>query len=226
MVDCDGSRTRAVRLCCPCAVAIAVAIAVAVAVAEDSLLVREGVRLLLSSEPDLAVCGVCRDVDTLLAGVEAERPDVVLTDIRMPPTYTDEGIRAADRFADTDPGLGVLVLSQHLDPGYAVRLFARGSSGRGYLLKERLGDIAVLVNALREIAAGGSVVDPKVVDVLARPRAPSPLDRLSLREREVLALVAQAKMNAAIAAELVLSERAVEEHIGGWPGSSRSPTSY
>jgi DNA-binding NarL/FixJ family response regulator len=185
-----------------------------VAVAEDSLLVREGVRLLLASEPDLAVCGVYRDADTLLAGVAAERPDVVLTDIRMPPTYTDEGIRAADRFAETAPGLGVVVLSQHLDPVYAVRLFARGSAGRGYLLKERLGDIAVLVNALREVAAGGSVVDPKVVDVLVRPRASSPLDRLSPREREVLALVAQAKTNAAIAAELVLTERAVEKHIG------------
>jgi DNA-binding NarL/FixJ family response regulator len=185
-----------------------------VAVAEDSLLVREGVRALLASEPDLAVCGVYRDADALLAGVAAERPDVVLTDIRMPPAYTDEGIRAADRLAETDPGLGVVVLSQHLDPAYAVRLFARGSAGRGYLLKERLGDVAVLVNALREVAAGGSVVDPKVVDVLVRPRAASPLDRLSPREREVLALVAQAKTNAAIAAELVLTERAVEKHIG------------
>ncbi len=119
------------------------------------------------------------DLDTLLAGVDAERPDVVLTDIRMPPTYSDEGIRAAGRFAESAPGLGVVVLSQHLDPGYAVRLFARGSAGRGYLLKERLGDIAVLVNALREVAAGGSVVDPEVVDVLVRPRSASPLDRLS-----------------------------------------------
>jgi len=157
---------------------------------------------------------VYSDLDTLLAGVDAERPDVVLTDIRMPPTYSDEGIRAAGRFAECAPGLGVVVLSQHLDPGYAVRLFAGGSAGRGYLLKERLGDIAVLVNALREVAAGGSVVDPKVVDVLVRPRSASPLDRLSPREREVLALVAQAKTNAAIAAELVLTERAVEKHIG------------
>jgi DNA-binding NarL/FixJ family response regulator len=185
-----------------------------VAVAEDSLLVREGVRLLLAGEPDLAVSGVYHDMDALLAGVDAEPPDVVLTDIRMPPTHTDEGIRAADRFAGSHPGLGVLVLSQHLDPVYAVRLFARGSAGRGYLLKERLGDIATLVNALREVAAGGSVVDPKVVDVLVRPKASSPLDRLSPREREVLALVAQAKTNAAIAAELVLTERAVEKHIG------------
>jgi DNA-binding NarL/FixJ family response regulator len=185
-----------------------------VAVAEDSLLVREGVRVLLTSEPDLAVCGVYHDMDSLVGGVASERPDVVLADIRMPPTHTDEGIRAADRFAVTDPGLGVLILSQHLDPTYAIRLFARGSAGRGYLLKERLGDIAVLVNALREVAAGGSVVDPKVVDLLVRPKSSSPLDRLSPREREVLALVAQAKTNAAIAAELVLTERAVEKHIG------------
>jgi DNA-binding NarL/FixJ family response regulator len=185
-----------------------------VAVAEDSLLVREGVRLLLAEEPDLVVVGAYRDGDALLAGVDADPPDVVLTDIRMPPTHTDEGIRVADRLGRTHPGLGVLVLSQHLDPGYAVRLFAQGSAGRGYLLKERLGDIAVLVSALREVAAGGSVVDPKVVDVLVRPRTRSPLDRLSPREREVLALVAQAKSNAAIAGELVVSERAVEKHIG------------
>jgi len=183
-------------------------------VAEDSLLVREGVRLLLAAEPGLAVAGVYHSGEALLSGVDADRPDVVLTDIRMPPTHTDEGIRAADRLAQTHPGLGVLVLSQHLEPGYAVRLFARGSSGRGYLLKERLGDAAALVGALREVAAGGSVVDSKVVDMLVHPKAASPLDRLSPREREVLELVAQAKTNAAIAAELVLTERAVEKHIG------------
>ena len=171
--------------------------------------------MLLAAEADMVLSGVFGDAESLLAGVDADRPDVVLTDIRMPPTHTDEGIRAADRLARTHPGLGVLVLSQHLDPGYAVRLFAGGGAGRGYLLKERLGDIAVLVSALREVAAGGSVLDPKVVDVLVRPRPPSsPLDRLSPREREVLALVAQAKGNAAIAAELVLTERAVEKHIG------------
>jgi DNA-binding NarL/FixJ family response regulator len=185
-----------------------------VAVAEDSLLVREGVRLLLAEELDMVIAGVYGDADGLLAGVESDPPDVVLTDIRMPPTHTDEGIRVADRLAVTHPGLGVLVLSQHLDPSYAVRLFARGSAGRGYLLKERLGDIAVLVSALRDVAGGGIVVDPKVVDVLVRPRASSPLDRLSPREREVLDLVAQAKSNAAIAAELVVTERAVEKHIG------------
>jgi len=132
-----------------------------VTVAEDSLLVREGVRLLLAEESGLLIAGAYRDGDALLAGVDADPPDVVLTDIRMPPTHTDEGIRVADRLGRTHPGLGVLVLSQHLDPGYAVRLFAQGSAGRGYLLKERLGDIAVLVGALREVAAGGQRSRPE-----------------------------------------------------------------
>lgn len=188
--------------------------ALRVVVAEDSLLVREGIRRLVEGEPSLLLVGVHHDVDGLLAGVDADPPDVVLTDIRMPPTGTDEGIRAARRLADSHPDLGVLVLSQHLEPSYAIRLLEHGAAGRGYLLKERVGDVATLVRALHEIAAGGSVVDPRVVEVLIRARAQSPLDRLSPREREVLALLAQARSNAAIAAELRLSDRAVEKHVG------------
>lgn len=185
-----------------------------VVVAEDSLLVREGIRRLIDNEPDLQLAGVHHEVDGLLAGVDADPPDVVLTDIRMPPTGTDEGVRAARRLAQSHPDLGVLVLSQHLEPSYAIRLLEHGAAGRGYLLKERLGDVATLVRALREVAAGGSVIDPRVVEVLVAARAGSPLDRLSPRELEVLELLAQARSNAAIAAELFLTERAVEKNVG------------
>lgn len=188
--------------------------ALRVVVAEDSLLVREGIRRLIDGEPELLLSGVHHDVDSLLAAVDADPPDVVLTDIRMPPTGTDEGIRAARRLAESHPGLGVLVLSQHLEPSYAIRLLEHGAAGRGYLLKERLGDVATLVRALREVARGGSVVDPRVVEALVAAGQGSALDRLSPREREVLELLAQARSNAAIASELFLSERAVEKNVG------------
>jgi DNA-binding NarL/FixJ family response regulator len=183
--------------------------------AEDNVLVREGVRTLLALEDDLELVGVSEDLDGLMALVEAESPDVVLTDIRMPPTGTDEGVRAAKELRLSRPDIGVVVLSHYLEPSYALALFADGAHGRGYLLKERVSDVEQLVGAIREVARGGSVVDPKVVDALmaARLAARSPIATLTRRERETLAEMAQGKNNAAIAEALVLSDRAVEKHI-------------
>ena len=184
--------------------------------AEDNYLVREGVRRLIESQPDLELVAVCEDFDSLMAAIERERPDVVLTDIRMPPTKTDEGIRAAHRLREINPHAGVVVLSQYADPEYAVAFLSEGSRGRGYLLKERVSDVGQLVAAIREVASGGSVIDPRVVDGLVSARAKaaeSPLRQLTPRETEILAAMAQGKNNAGIAEALVLSERAVEKHI-------------
>ncbi len=183
--------------------------------AEDSYIVREGVRLLIESEPELELVAVCEDLDSLMAAVEEHHPDVVLTDIRMPPSGTDEGIRAAQQLRETSPATGVVVLSQYADPTYALALFEEGSQRRAYLLKERVGDLEQLLAAVREVAGGGSVIDPKVVETLVSARASSKnarLDQLTPREREVLAEMAQGKNNAAIAAALFLTERAVEKH--------------
>lgn len=187
---------------------------VRVLLAEDSFLVREGVRLLLDTQDDLELVGAVGSLPELIAAVERHPPDAVLTDVRMPPGDGDEGIRAAEQLARTHPGLGVVVLSQHVEPEWAVRLFAP-ASGRAYLLKERVGDLAQLRGAIDTVVAGGTVLDPLVVDALvgARRRAASPLERLTPREREVLALVARGASNAGIAATLVLTERAVEKHI-------------
>ena len=187
-----------------------------VVLAEDSYLVREGVRLLIESEPELALVAVCEDLDSLLAAIDAHRPDVVLTDIRMPPTGTDEGIRAAQHLRATSPETGVVVLSQYADPTYALTLFEDGSERRAYLLKERIGDLDQLLRAIREVASGGSVIDPKVVETLVSARSAasrSVLGQLTPREREVLGEMAQGKNNAAIAAALFLTERAIEKHI-------------
>jgi DNA-binding NarL/FixJ family response regulator len=183
--------------------------------AEDNYLVREGVQHLIDLEDELELIGVSKDLDELLSLVDAQRPDVVLTDIRMPPTGTDEGVRAAQRLRTSHPATGVVVLSQYLEPAYALALFEHGAQGRGYLLKERVCDIAQLSSAIREVARGGSVVDPKVVDALMTGGATSPslLDHLTRRELETLGEMAQGKNNAAIAAALVLGERAVEKHI-------------
>jgi DNA-binding NarL/FixJ family response regulator len=184
--------------------------------AEDNYLVREGIVRLLESQEDIEVSAVCEDYDSLLAACAAERPDVVLTDIRMPPTGTDEGIRAAAELRRSSPGTGVVVLSQYAEPTYALALLEEGSAGRAYLLKERVGDVDDLLRAVRSVAGGGSVVDPKVVEslVAARSRSPdSPLERLTPRELETLSEMAQGKNNAAIAESLVLSERAVLKHI-------------
>lgn len=189
--------------------------ALRVVLAEDSVLLREGMSRLIQSQDQLELAGVCGDLPGLLALIEAEKPDVVVTDIRMPPTGTDEGIRAAAQLRTEHPGIGVVVLSQYANPAYALALLADGSEGRAYLLKERVGDVEELLSAIREVAEGGSVIDPRVVDTLVSAtssRSRSDLDRLTPRESEILGEMAQGKNNAAIAASLVLSERAVEKH--------------
>jgi len=186
-------------------------------VAEDAYLIREGIRSALERDKDeVEVLEYCPDLDSLLHAVEEHRPNVVITDIRMPPTNTDEGIQAAAALRESHPEIGVVVISQYVSPHYALKLFEHGSAGRAYLLKERVGHRIQLLEAIREVAAGGSVVDPKVVDVLveARMRAKnSLLSRLSTREREVLAGVATGASNAAIAESLFLTKRAVEKNI-------------
>jgi len=160
--------------------------------------------------------GTAGDLPELLDLIQKEEPDVVVTDIRMPPTGTDEGIRAAGIIRDEHPEIGVVVLSQYSEPAYALSFLDGGSRGRAYLLKERVSDIGQLAGAIREVASGGSVIDPVVVDALVAARAKpadSPLHRLTPRETEILSEMAQGKNNAAVAATLVLSERAVEKHI-------------
>ena len=184
--------------------------------AEDHYLVREGLRRLLETEPDLEVVAACGDLDSLLAAVDAERPDVVLTDIRMPPGDSDEGIQAAERLRETNPAVGVVVLSQYANPTYALALLKGGSAGRAYLLKERVDDLGQLAVAIRAVAEGGSVIDPKVVEALVAENARgerSPLNELTPRERDVLREIAEGKNNAAIAAALFLTERSVEKVI-------------
>jgi len=190
--------------------------AIRLVIAEDQYLVREGVKRLLESQPDLEVVASCGDLGSLLAAVEAEHPDVVVTDVRMPPGDSDEGIQAADQLRETNPDVGVLVLSQYANPSYALALIKRGSDRRGYLLKERVGDLGQLVTAIKAVAEGGSVIDPKVVEALIAENARaegSPLHELTPRERDVLHEMAAGKNNAAIAEALVLSERSVEKVI-------------
>ena len=184
-------------------------------VAEDNALLRDGLSRLIAAEPDLELAGTCADLPGLLAAIDEEPPDVVVTDIRMPPSGTDEGIRAANTVRERHPGVGVVVLSQYANPDYALALLEGGSARRAYLLKERVGDVEELLGAIREVARGGSVVDPKVVDALvtATSRArKSDLDRLTPRESQILGEMATGKSNAAIASALILSERAVEKH--------------
>jgi DNA-binding NarL/FixJ family response regulator len=187
-----------------------------VVLADDSYLARKGIEQVLEAASGIEVVSMCEDLDSLLAAIERDRPDVVVTDIRMPPTSTDEGIRVAARLRDTYPDVGVVVLSQYDDPAYALALLESGSEGRAYLLKERIHERAQLVAAVEEVARGGSVIDSKIVESLvgARTRLDnSPLAELTSREREVLAEIAQGKSNAAIAESLVLTKRAVEKHI-------------
>ena len=188
---------------------------VSIVLAEDSFIVREGIRMLLAEAGYDVRAGV-EDLDELLAAVEAHTPDVVITDIRMPPSRTDEGIRGALEIRSKRPDIGVVVLSLYVEPDYAMRLFADGSDGLAYLLKERVGDLDHLKRAIDAVQRGGSVIDPKVVDALVAAhggRQTSKLDRLTPREQEVLAEIAAGRSNAAIAETLFLSQRAVEKHI-------------
>jgi len=190
-------------------------VVVRLVLAEDNLLVREGVTSLLSTLDGVEVLAVCGDADRLLSAVDDHGPDVVVTDIRMPPTHTDEGIRAARTLRRTAPDVGVVVLSQFVDPAYALDLLADGTSGRGYLLKDHVDDVGRLETAIRTVAAGGSYIDDDVVEALVRGRAravDSPLSVLSARETEVLAQLATGASNAAIARTLEVSEHAIEKH--------------
>jgi DNA-binding NarL/FixJ family response regulator len=187
-----------------------------VAIAEDSYLIREALRELLAGAPELQVVAVCEDTHELMGAIERESPDVVMSDIRMPPFQEWDGIRVAAELRQTHPGVGVVILSQYADPGMALRLFESGSEGRAYLLKERVGDRGQLVDAIEAVADGRSVVDAKIIDLLIAERAgspASPLDELTARERQVLAEVAAGRSNGAIAASLFLTKRAVEKHI-------------
>jgi DNA-binding NarL/FixJ family response regulator len=184
--------------------------------AEDHYLVREALRRLLETRDDFEVAAVCEDLDSLLEAVDAEEPDVVVTDIRMPPGNSDEGIQAATRLRERSPEVGVVVLSQYASPSYVLALLEGGSERRAYLLKERVKDLEQLAAAIRAVADGGSVMDPKVVEALVAENARgegSPLNELTPRERDVLREMAEGKNNAAIAEALVLTERSVEKVI-------------
>jgi DNA-binding NarL/FixJ family response regulator len=191
-------------------------VAIRVVVAEDSLIVREGLQQLLAASPNVDVVAAYGDVQAVLDALERDRPDVVLTDIRMPPSNTDEGIRLANHLREGGRSTGVVVLSQYAEPPYVLALLESGSDRRGYLLKERIHDRGQLVSAIETVARGGSVIDPKIVEVLVEANARtdrSPLAELTPRERDVLAEMAEGKSNAAIAESLVLTKRAVEKHI-------------
>ena len=187
-----------------------------IVLAEDNLLVREGVRGILSADPNLDVVASCADADALRASIVEFAPDVVVTDIHMPPGLTDEGIQVARELRTSRPEIGVVVLSSRDDPQHALDLLETGSSGRAYLLKERVAEPGQLLDAVNEVARGGSVIDPQVVEGLVRAgtRPPgSPLGRLTPRELEVLAEMAQGRTNTAIAERLFLTVRGVERHI-------------
>jgi DNA-binding NarL/FixJ family response regulator len=189
--------------------------ALRVVFAEDNYLVRQGVTSLLTEVEDIDVVAVATDLASLLESVAEASPDVVLTDIRMPPTHTNEGIEAARQIRSRHPGVGVVVLSQYVEEDYVFELLANGVAGLGYLLKERVTDLDELVRALTEVARGGSVLDPVVVETLiARRRAHGPLLGLTDREREVLHEMAAGRNNATIAKTLFMSDRAVEKQIG------------
>ena len=185
-----------------------------VVIADDAMLIREGTARLLE-EAGVQVAGTAGDARQLLRIVATEHPDVAIVDIKMPPTFTDEGLAAAEQIRNSDPGVGVLVLSQYLESRYATRLLEHHPEALGYLLKERVSDIGALKDAIQRIAEGECVLDPTIVArLLKRPRRPGPLDKLTGREREVLALIAEGRSNHGIAQTLVLSPKTVEAHIG------------
>jgi DNA-binding NarL/FixJ family response regulator len=184
-----------------------------VVIADDSVLLREGLVRLLE-ESGFEVAGQAGDAEDLLRKVGAHKPDVAVVDVRMPPTHTDEGLRAAHRIRAEHPSTGVLVLSQYVDEAYALDLLSHSTESTGYLLKDRVSDIDTFTDAVRRVANGGSALDPEVVALLlGRRRREDPLDTLTPREREVLGLMAEGRSNAAIAEAMVVTERAVEKHV-------------
>jgi DNA-binding NarL/FixJ family response regulator len=187
---------------------------ISIVIAEDSLLVRDSVSRALSTNPDVTVVGVAEDYDSAVELVEQHRPTILVTDVRMPPTSTDEGIRLARWMRTAHPAVGVIVLSNYAEPSYATGLLEGGTAGRGYLLKERISHFDELAEAVRQVASGGTVLDPLVVEaLLAQPRSVATLSRLTPREREVLSELATGFSNRTVAQRLVLSQRAVEKHI-------------
>jgi DNA-binding NarL/FixJ family response regulator len=195
---------------------LAEAARIRIVLGEDSVLVREGVERILAGAPDLELVGACGDLASLQAAVEELRPDVVLTDVRMPPTQTDEGIRLATELRRAHPEIGVVVLSQHASSGYAAALLSDGAAGRAYALKDRIVDADELIRIVREVAAGGTHLDPEVLDAVFRGSerdGENRLEHLTDREREVLALIAEGHSNSAIAAKLSISTRGVERHV-------------
>src|ERR687894_2725121 len=186
-----------------------------VVIADDSVLLREGLSRLLE-ESGMEVVAQAGDGEDLLRKVGAHKPDVAIVDVRMPPTHTDEGLRAAAEIRERFPGVGVLVLSQYVEETYALELFGDGADGLGYLLKDRVGDLDRFVESVRRVGEGGSALDPEVVGrLLGRRRREDPLETLSPRERQVLGLMAEGRSNSAIAQELIVTERAVEKHVTG-----------
>jgi DNA-binding NarL/FixJ family response regulator len=184
-----------------------------VVIADDSVLLREGLSRLLE-ESGFEVAGQAGDAEDLLRKVGAHRPDVAVVDVRMPPTHTDEGLRAAHRIRAEHPDTAVLVLSQYVEEAYALELLSESTERTGYLLKDRVADVETFTDAVRRVAGGGSALDPEVVALLlGRRRREDPLDALTAREKEVLGLMAEGRSNAAIAEALVVTERAVEKHV-------------
>ena len=188
-----------------------------VVLCDDSFLAREGIIRVLESIEDVELVGTCVDLEELRPVVERDKPDVILTDIRMPPTYTDEGIRFARELRSSYPDVGVVVLSEHADPAYALALFENGSERRAYLLKERVKDGDELARALREVVAGRSLVDPGIVDKLLPAQGGNDrgLERLTPREHQILEMISEGRSNNAIAETLMITKRAVERHING-----------
>jgi DNA-binding NarL/FixJ family response regulator len=186
---------------------------ITVVIAEDNVLLREGLTRLLN-ESGFEVAGQAGDAEDLIRKVGAHRPDVAVVDVRMPPTHTDEGLRAARTIRSEHPGTAVLVLSQYVEEAYALELLSESTERTGYLLKDRVSDVDAFLDAVRRVAGGGSALDPEVVSLLlGRRRREDPLEPLTAREREVLGLMAEGRSNAAIAEALVVTERAVEKHV-------------